>query len=91
MEKNIKEYNPSPLQTLITTDEVTKATRSMKNGCGKDGIYIEYIKYAPTELHKEIANILYSIQSEEPPPEIVTGLLSALQKPGKKVGPPGNL
>ena len=68
----------------------------MKNGksCGEDGIYIEYIKYAPTELHKEISNILNSIQSEEPPPEIVTGLLSALQKPGKNVGPllePGEL
>ena len=54
-------------------------------------MHVEFIKYAPTQLHEHVANILNSIHLEEPPSALVTGLLSALQKPGKKIGPPENL
>ena len=94
MEDQIKEYLPAPLQPPISKNEVSKATRSMKNGksCGEDGIYVEMIKYAPPEIHEKIAEVLNTLHLPgATPDEIITGLLSALPKPGKPKGPPENL
>ena len=90
MKENIKSYTPTELKTPITTQEITKAVKSMKNGksCGEDGIYVELIKYAPIILHDNIKEILNNLHSGETPTELITGLLAALQKPGKKKGPP---
>ena len=92
MKGQIKEYPPTKQTNPITQEEVTKAVKSMKNGksSGMDDIYVEMIKYAPTEIHLKIAEILNQLH-EVIPEEIVTGLLSALPKPGKARGPPENL
>ena len=92
MKDQVKKYPPTKLKKEITQEEVTKAVGSMKNGksCGEDGIFVEMIKYAPNEIHQKIADILNKLH-ESVPEEIITGLLSALPKPGKVKGPPENL
>ena len=50
------------------------------------------IKYATKEIHKEIADIFNEMANTgEIPLEIKTGILTPLQKPGKKRGPVKNL
>ena len=41
-------------------EEVAKSAAKLKENksCGKDGIYVELLKYAPEEAHKQIANML---------------------------------
>ena len=52
----------------------------------------EFIKYAPPNVHRTIAEILNNIaKTGKYPDELITGILTPLQKPGKKKGPPENL
>ena len=92
MRGEIKNYPPMKLKTPISSTEVTKAVKSMKNGksCGEDCIYVEMIKYSPPEIHQKIADILNNLD-EDTPEEVIRGILSALPKPGKPKGPPANL
>ena len=93
MKGKFKTYQPTALPDPISISEVTKAVKSMKNGksCGEDEVYVELIKYGPAELHQQIADILNNSHNGEYPAELTTGLLAAMQKPGKKKGPPENL
>ena len=93
-ESNILELPPHKMVTPFTADEITKAAKKLKNGKspGPDNVELELIKYAPTELHKEIATIFNKVaETGEPVTELVLGLLRPLQKPGKSKGPPENL
>ena len=57
-----------------------------------DNLVAEYIKYGPPNLHQRIADLLnHAAKTDEYPEELVTGLLAALPKPGKKKGPCENL
>ena len=86
-ESNILEFPPHKMVTLCTADEITKAAIKLKNGKspGPDNLELELIKYAPIELHKEIATIFNKVaETGEPVIELVLGLLRPLQKPGKR-------
>ena len=82
MKNEIKEYPPTPLKQPIKATEVTKASKSIKNGksCGEDGIYVVMIKYATNIIHQIIADILNDLHKETPI-EIIQGILTALPKP----------
>ena len=89
-----KEYIPRQMTRPFTTEEITKAVKKMKNGksAGVDNLNSEYIKYAPEIIHSEIASIFNEMaQTGNYPDEINLGVLTPLQKPGKKRGPCENL
>ena len=93
-ESNILEFPPHKMVTPFTADEIAKAAKKLKDGKspGPDKVELELIKYAPIELHKEIATIFNKVaETGEPVTELVLGLLRPLQKPGKAKGPPENL
>ena len=93
-EGNILEFPPHKMVTPFAADEITKAAKKLKNGKspGPDNVELELIKYAPTELHKEIATIFNKVaETGEPVTELVLGLLWPLQKLGKSKGLPENL
>ena len=72
----------------------TKAISSLKNNksSGCDNIRSEHLKYAPIEIHTEIAELLNSTaENGEYPKEIKIGHLTPLPKPGKPKGPVENL
>ena len=52
-------YPPVPMSTPFTSNETKKAAKSLKNNksCGIDEMYAEHVKYAPTCVHSEIAEI----------------------------------
>ena len=94
MENEFKTYEPCKMKNEFTADEIKKAVKTMKNGksCGIDKLNAEYIKYAPTSIHQHIANIYNrTAETGEPLEYLVKGLLTPLQKPGKKKGPAKNL
>jgi len=87
-------YKPKKMEKPFTTDEIEKAVKSMKNGksAGIDELHSELLKYAPSCVKQEIADILNTVaETGEYPKELRTGILTPLQKPGKKKGPPANL
>ena len=87
-------YHPTKMKNEFTADEIQRAAKNMKNSksAGIDGIIAEYIKYGPEELHQLIANLLTkTAETGEYPEELITGILSALPKPGKPKGPCENL
>ena len=89
-----KSYEPTDIRNPFTAKEIEKAARKMKNGksAGPDKLEVEFIKYAPIEIHQEIANIFNTItKTGEELRELVFGLLRPLQKPGKTKGPVENL
>ena len=93
-EDKFKKYDPHDMTTPFTADEIQKAARSLKNNksTGIDNIKAELIKYAPNTVHKLIADIYNeTARSGNYPEELVAGILTPLQKPGKTKGPPENL
>ncbi len=85
---------PHDMITSFTADEIEKAARSLKNNksTGIDNIKAELIKYAPNNVHKLIADIYNeTAKSGGYPEELVAGILTPIQKPGKTEGPPDNL
>ena len=59
---------------------------------GVHDIVIEQIKYAPSIIHKQIAEMYNEMASSgDHPTEIIQGLLCPIQKSGKTTGPPQNL
>ncbi len=85
---------PAEMKTPFTTEEIEKASKSMKNqkSVGEDGLHAEYVKYGPPEIHNGIATLLNTIaRTGKYPSEIKSGILTPLPKPGKKQGPPANL
>ena len=85
---------PTPMTTPFTGEEIKSATSKLKNNKspGDDEVVVELVKQLPIQIYDEIADI-YNITAAtgEHPKELVEGLLCALQKPGKKKGPPENL
>ena len=82
------------MKTPFTGDEVEKASKKMSNNksCGMDNIKAELIKESPGSLHQLIADIYNdTAKTGHFPEQIVVGVLTPLQKPGKAKGPPENL
>ena len=54
---------PAEMKTLFTTEEIEKASKSMKNrkSVGEDGLNAEYVTYGPPEIHNGIAILLNTI------------------------------
>ena len=93
-EKEIENITPTKMKEPFTTEEVKSAVKSLKNGksAGMDNFHAELVKYGPDEISEGIAEILNeTAETGIPPTEVKGGILIPLQKPGKKVGPPGNL
>ncbi|KAK2142347.1 hypothetical protein NP493_4925g00004 [Ridgeia piscesae] len=53
--------------------------------------YQQHLKYAPAELSRLIADTFNDVFEKHQPLNIGTGVLIALQKPGKPIGPLKNL
>ena len=91
---NIIECQPHAMRNPFTAIEIEKAAKKVKNGKspGPDNVELELIKYAPIELHRQIAEIFNRVaETGESVAELVLGLLRPLQKPGKAKGPTENL
>ena len=85
---------PVPMSQPFTKEEVKEAVKGMKNGKspGIDEVNVELIKYATQEIYSKIADIYNSIASTGLyPKELTSGIITPLQKPGKKRGPAENL
>ena len=81
--QEIKIYPPSKLEKPFTTEEISQAASKLKNGKSAecDGTQAEYIKYAPVEIHKQIAIIFNRIaETGEQLKGLNLGTLTPLQK-----------
>ena len=87
------EGEPKPLKNPITPEEVRKSLNSLSNNkaTGEDQIHAELLKYGTPLLDQTIADIFNATFSKHENLDINTGVLIAIQKPGKKKGPPNNL
>lgn len=86
-DEEIPEIKPVEMNPPFCKQEIQKATKSLKNNksTGKDDINSELIKYAPEEVHEQIADMLNNIsKTGEYPAEIKHGILTPLAKPPKK-------
>ena len=79
----------TPLHKPITSFEVQKAIRKLKNGraVGSDGINSELLKCAPEMIADLLAGIINGSLAHNEDLELGLGVLIALQKPGKPCGP----
>ena len=78
----------------FTANEIRTAKAKLRNNrsAGYDNVIAEYIEYAPEEVDELIAKIPnIAAETDDVPNELVQGILCALQKPGKTVGPPEHL
>ena len=67
-------------------EEVEKAAAKPKNNksFGKDGIYVEFLKYTPEEAHRKISNMLNNMaRTGEYPIEIKSTILTSFAKPSQ--------
>ena len=90
----IPTLQPRKMKNPFTAGEIENAAKRLKNNTspGIDNITSEMIKYAPKEIFQEIANIFNLIaETGEYPIELSQGIITPLQKPGKKRGPITNL
>jgi hypothetical protein len=80
--------NNKPLTTPITTNEVTKAVKALKNGraAGPDDMPSELLKYSTTKMHEHLAETLNQIFTSNENLGIGEGTLIALHKEGKPRG-----
>ena len=93
-ERDLKYYQPTPMKTPFNKLEIEKAAKSLKNGkaSGCDNLHAECIKYAPQIIYEEIAKIFNEVAEHGTEiTELTLGMMTPLQKPGKKRGPPGNI
>ena len=90
----MKNIEPTPMKQQFVTEEIEKAVKSLNNNksSGKDGVKAEMLKYAPTIIFDQIAEILNEAASTGIyPNELTEGVITAIQKPGKPKGPIENL
>ena len=93
-EEKMPHIPPAEMKIPFTEREIRTAAISLKNNKspGIDNLNSELIKYGPTEIYQDIAELINTIaRTGEYPSEIKEGILIPLQKPGKKKGPPGHL
>ena len=93
-EAEIPDIKPCKMKKPFTEKEITSAIKSLKNNksAGCDEIRAELLKHSPSEIHKNIAQLLNNIaKTGEYPQEVKRGILVPLPKPGKPQGPPKNL
>ena len=81
---------PQKLQKPITTEEINKAAKKLKNnkspGC--DNVQAELVKHGPEIVHHHIACILNQVaETGNYPTELKLGQLIPLPKPNKAKGP----
>ena len=82
------------MNTPFTMEEIKMAVKLLKNNKseGIDCVKAELLKYGPDIFCTEIATIFNNIpKSKEYPKELIQGIITALQKPGKPKGPLNNL
>ena len=82
-----------PLRNKITAEEVRKSFNRLSNNkaAGEDNINGELLKHGTPLLDKTIADIYNTAFEKHEELDINGGVLIAIQKSGKKKGPPGNL
>ena len=82
-----------PQRNKITAEEVRKSFNSSRNNKApvEDNINGELLKQGTPLLDKTIADIYNTASEKHEDLDINEGVLTAIQKPGKKKGPPGNL
>ena len=72
----------------FTGEEVQGAAKRLKNGKsgnGSDTLHAEFIKYANEKVHEYTADIFNGVaDTGEHPEELKMGILTPLEKPGKK-------
>ena len=96
-DKNYEEITnipPTPMRVPFNPNEIKKAINKLKNGksAGCDNIKAEQLKYGPDLVAETITEIInHMAETGEHPKEIKHGILTPLQKPGKKCGPCTNL
>ena len=85
---------PTDMKSPSTMKEIKLATKSLRNNkCeGSDGLKVELIKNCPDIIFSEIADIYnQTANTGKVPEEIISGIITAIQKPGKSRGPVSNL
>ena len=78
----------------FTSEEIETAIKQLQNNksTGRDNVKAELLKYGTEDIAKEIAIIYNEIaRTGDYPKEIVQGVITAIQKPGKTKGPIENL
>ena len=86
--------NARPLNTPVSTEEVSFALTQLKNNraCGPDFIPNELLKYAGNTFCKIYSDIINAcFETNTYIKTIGESILTPLQKPGKPAGPPKNL
>lgn len=92
--EEIQEIPPSEMDPPFTEEEVKQAIKTLKNNksAGADEMKAEQLKYGGKIIPQKIAEILNeTAKTGKHPKELKEGILTPLQKPGKKAGPPTNL
>ena len=92
--ETLPDIPPTPMRVRFTANEIRNAVNKLRNNrrAGKDTVIAEFIKHAPEEIDEMIATILNeAAETGDTPKELIQGILCAIQKPGKKVGPPEHL
>jgi hypothetical protein len=85
--ENKPTFKPAKLKNPFTKDEISKTSKRLKNqkSPGIDNINAELIKYAPDEIHDEIAQIYNkTCETDGYPSVLKIGILHPLAKPPKK-------
>ena len=85
---------PRPLFSPVTSDEISAAAKSLKNGRanGPDGIPNELLKYSSNSVYVRFANIINrSFETNSYLDPIGQANITPLQKPKKPIGPVKNL
>ena len=90
----LPDIEPTEMRTPFTEHEIKNSIKCLRNNKskGKDGVKAELLKYGADEIRKEIAQVFHEIaRTGEYPKELVQGVITSIQKPGKPKGPISNL
>ena len=84
---------PRPLNQPISAAEIRTSFNSLRNNKapGDDQLNPELLKHGTSLLDEVIANTINNAFSNHQELDINIGVLIAIQKPGKPMGPPNNL